>query len=107
MEDDAQSALFVLLVTPALVDCGDLAVFVGEYDPAHPHGDITLDEAGRSLGLDLAPAFQAEAPIERVFLGVAHKIGQRAIASWPKGLLAARHGWLEENGAQVVTVGSI
>ncbi len=46
MQDDAQDACFVLLVAKALVHRGDGAVLVGQLDPAHPHGDIALDEAG-------------------------------------------------------------
>jgi len=46
VQHDTQCALFIFLVTPAFVHLGDVAIFIGEGYPAHPHGHITLDETG-------------------------------------------------------------
>ena len=57
MQNNTQYTCRILFVTPAFFDLSDASGFVSTGHPAHPHGDVPLDEARGALGLDLAPAF--------------------------------------------------
>lgn len=68
VQNDAQSANLVLLVTKALVDRGDGAVLVGQLDPPHPHRDVALNNAGRGDAFHRAPAHDRKTVVEWIFV---------------------------------------
>lgn len=104
VQNDAQISCAVFLVAKALIDCGDGTVFVGQFDPAHPHRDTTFDESRRGDALKRAPAHNRKPVVERVFFGVAAEIGQRTSLCQAKCLCAACHGWLEQNWPKIVAI---
>jgi hypothetical protein len=89
VQNDAQSTCLVLFVTPAFIDLSDVSIFVGEGHPAHPHGDITLNETGSRFRNNGTPAFDAKPYVTGVLITVTHKIRKRTVSRGAKGLFPA------------------
>ena len=74
VKDYTERAFLIFLVSPAFVYFSYVAILVRKSNPTHPHGDIALNETGRSLRNYGTPAFDTETAVEWVFIMVTHKV---------------------------------
>ena len=82
VQHDAHRTVSVFLVTKAVVDLGEVAVFVCQLDPAHPHADIAFNEVRRAFVIERAPTLDAKTTVQRIVFVMAVELGQGPRFGW-------------------------
>lgn len=108
MHTQSQLAVFAPPENEGLVDHDFLALGVGQIDIAHRNGDISmnLDAVFRCVIVipHLHPFLQGKSGVLGKVLVAADEIRKGAGSRVPKGILAERQGWFEENLAIFIVV---
>ena len=105
MQDDAQVAFGIALITPGFVNGRHIPFCIGNVNIAHRFGGVAADEDGSVLDLDSCPTLQGKTGVIGECRVMADKIGQRTLRRRAECLRSFCERGFEKNGTHIVAIG--